>query len=139
MPFLKMLFAWWSGATYGTLLTTWLYGQFVGRDQYGNRYHQNKSGSRRWVIYNGTVEASRVPPDWHGWLHRTFNEPPTKAPLRTKSWEKDHLPNLSGTPYAYRPEGSLAARGERAPATGDYEAWIPEIGERKHDAEQQHR
>jgi len=126
MSLLKMLFAWWSSATYGTLLTTWLYGQDVGSDQFGNRYYQNRSGSRRWVIYNGTVEASRVPSEWHGWLHRTFKDPPTTAPLRTKSWEKEYLPNLSGTPYAYRPDGSLSARGERSPATGDYEAWSPE-------------
>lgn len=126
LPLVKMLAAWWSSATYGTLLTTWLYGQYVGKDQYGNRYYENKAGSRRWVIYNGTVEASRVPSEWHGWLHRTFAEPPTKVPLRTKFWEKGYLPNLSGTPYAYRPEGSLAGRGERAPATGDYEAWSPE-------------
>ena len=32
---------------------------------------------RRWVIYNGYAEASKVPPDWHGWLHYTFDEPPT--------------------------------------------------------------
>ncbi len=126
LPFLKMLFAWWSGATYGTLLTTLLYGHYVGSDQYGNRYYQNKSATRRWVLYNGTVEASRVPPDWHSWLHRTFKEPPTVALLKTRSWEKEYVPNLSGTPGAYRPEGSLGARGERAPATGDYEAWIPE-------------
>ena len=85
-----------------------------------------QDGSRRWVVYNGTVEASRVPPDWHGWLHFTFKEPPTVAPLKTKLFEIPYVPNLSGTPGAYRPEGSLAARGERAPATADYEAWSPE-------------
>ena len=36
------------------------------------------------------------------------------------------MPNLSGTPGAYRPRGSLAALGERPAATGDYEAWEPE-------------
>jgi len=123
---LLMLFVWWRGATWGTLLTTWLYGQFVGADEYGNRYYQNRSGSSRWVIFNGTVEASRVTPDWHGWLHFTFREPPTVAPFKPKSWEKPYVPNLSGLPSAYRPEGSLAGRGERAPTTADYEAWAPE-------------
>lgn len=121
-----MLFVWWRGATWGTLLATLLYGHLVGTDEFGNRYYQNKSGSRRWMVYNGTVEASRVPPDWHGWLHFTFREPPTVAPLKPKFFEKPYIPNLSGTPMAYRPEGSLAARGERAPATADYEAWSPE-------------
>lgn len=126
MNWLKRMFVWWSGATWGTLLTTWLAGQYVGTDAFGNRYYQNKNGARRWVIYNGTVEASRVPSEWHGWLHHTFGEAPTAAPLRTKSWEKEHQPNLSGTPAAYRPEGSLARQGQHAPTTADYEAWAPE-------------
>src|SRR5206468_6915581 len=92
-----MLFVWWRGATWGTLLATLLYGQSVGADEFGNRYYQNKTGRRRWVLYNGTVEASRVPPDWHGWLHFTFREPPTLAPLTPRSWEKPYIPNLTGT------------------------------------------
>ena len=80
-----MIFSWWNSATLGTwLLTTWLHGEPVGTDDFGNRYYQNKDGSRRWVIYNGTVEASRVPPDWHGWLHHTYAEPPTQAPFKTR-------------------------------------------------------
>jgi NADH:ubiquinone oxidoreductase subunit len=125
MSLLRMIFIWWRGATPGTWLTTMLYGQAVGTDKFGNRYYQNKAGKRRWVIYNGTVEASRVPPDWHGWLHHTFKEPPTLAPPKIKVWELEHKPNTTGTEGAYHPEGSLAARGERPPATGDYEAWKP--------------
>jgi len=121
-----MIFVWWRGATLGTLLTTWMYGRPVGTDKFGNRYYQNKTGKRRWVLYNGTVEASRVPPDWHGWLHHTFKEPPTVDLAKAKSWEKGHVPNLTGTPGAYRPSGSLAATGERPPATGDYKAWKPD-------------
>ena len=67
-----------------------------------------------------------MPPDWHGWLHYTFDELPTEQPLPRRSWEEDHLPNLTGTPMAWRPKGSLAADGVRPPATGDYEAWRPE-------------
>jgi NADH:ubiquinone oxidoreductase subunit len=126
MKFLKMIFAWWDSATWGTLLTTWTQGTEVGSDQFGNRYYQNKTGARRWVIYNGTVEASRVPPDWHGWLHHTYAEPPTKAPFKVKGWEAEHQPNLTGTPAAYRPEGSLQKSGQRPPATGDYQPWKPE-------------
>jgi NADH:ubiquinone oxidoreductase subunit len=125
MALLRMIFVWWRGATLGTLVTTWFSGQAVGTDKFGNRYYENKRG-RRWVIYNGTVEASRVPPDWHGWLHHTFKDTPSKAPLPSKSWEREHQPNLSGTPGAYHPQGSLAAEGVHPPATGDYQAWKPE-------------
>jgi len=126
MSFLASIFVWWRNATIGTLVTTWLSGRAVGTDKYGNRYYQTKDGKRRWVIYAGTVDASRVPSEWHGWLHHTFSEPPTVTPPKVKAWEKDHTPNLTGTPGAYRPPGSLARGGVRAPATGDYQAWRPE-------------
>ena len=109
----------------GTLLSTWWSGKAVGTDKFGNRYYRSKA-DRRWVIYNGTVEASRVPSDWHGWLHHTFAEPPTVAPFQSRPWEKEHQPNLTGTPLAQRPQGSLASTGIRPPATGDYQAWTPD-------------
>ena len=122
-----MIFAWWNSATFGTLTTTWFSGSLVGTDSNGNRYYQSrKDGARRWVLYSGLVEASRVPAEWHGWLHHTFAEPPTTAPFTLKGWEKDHRPNFTGTPDAYRPDGSLLAAGKRPPATGDYQAWRPE-------------
>jgi NADH:ubiquinone oxidoreductase subunit len=128
------IFTWWNGATIGTLFTIAKHGRFVGEDEQGNRYYEAKTdkGSydvgrkRRWVTYNGYAEASKVSPDWHGWLHHTFEEPPTVEPLLRRKWEKDHLPNMSGTPYAWRPQGSLARKGERPAATGDYEAWKPD-------------
>jgi len=126
MSLLRLIFIWWHGATLGTLVNTWWSGRLVGADQFGNRYYQNATGKRRWVLYAGTVEASRVPPEWHGWLHHTFKEPPAVAPAKARAWEREHVPNLSGTSAAYRPQGSLAARGERPAATGDYEAWEPE-------------
>ncbi len=125
LSFLSKIFVWWKDATPGTLLTTWFSGTAVGRDKFGNRYYQSKDGKRRWVLYAGTVEASRVPPEWHGWMHHTFANPPTVEPLKAKSWELEHEPNLTGTPGAYRPEGSLWNEGKRPPATGDYEAWRP--------------
>lgn len=126
MSFLTSIFTWWRGATIGTRLFTWRQGHLVGSDKHGNRYYQTADGKRRWVIYSGTVDASFVPPDWHGWMHHTLKEPPTVVPVPTRAWERDHQPNLTGTPLAYRPRGSLAATGERPAATGDYEAWQPE-------------
>lgn len=129
---LKTIFTWWNSATVGTHWFTKKRGILIGTDETGNNYYEEKSGSgengqkRRWVIYNGTVEASRISPDWHGWLHYTFDEPPTKDPFDLKSWEKPHRPNLTGTKKAYRPAGSLWGSGERAKTSGDYEAWSPE-------------
>jgi NADH:ubiquinone oxidoreductase subunit len=124
--FFTALFSWWHSQTYGTWVTTVFSGSFVGTDANGNRYYQSKKdGARRWVIYAGLVEASRVPAEWHGWLHHTFDQPPTTEPFKIKSWEKAHRPNFTGTPEAYRPDGSLLAGGKRPHATGDYQAWEP--------------
>jgi NADH:ubiquinone oxidoreductase subunit len=128
--FIKRIFTWWNGATFGALFDIGRRARFVGADEQGNRYFEERRPSlegrkRRYVIYNGLAEPSRVPPDWHGWLHHTFDEPPTVAPLLRRAWEKPHVPNLTGTPLAYRPKGSLARTRERAQATGDYEAWDP--------------
>lgn len=115
---------WWNGQTLGTQLFTWRKGEKVGEDAQGNLFYRNKDDSRRWVIYNGEAEASRVSPEWHGWLHRTWNELPSERPLVRRSWEKPHQENLTGTALAYAPAGSIrrAAPAERS----DYEPWSPE-------------
>jgi NADH:ubiquinone oxidoreductase subunit len=131
--FFTRFFTWWNGQTFGTQLWTWRYGELVGEDEFGNRYFRAKGGridptlgfERRWVIYNGLAEPSRVPPDWHGWLHHTVNVPPTQENYRPRAWQKGHLPNLTGTANAWRPQGSTLAAGKRPRATGDYKAWTP--------------
>ena len=132
MKLLKMVFTWWNGATVGTWWFTRKRGVLIGRDEGGNRfYEESKPGKaaglkRRWVIYDGDVEASRISADWHGWLHYTFDKPPVIEPFDVKAWEKPGVPNRTGTSQAYRPGGSLWADGSRASGTGDYQAWVPE-------------
>ena len=130
---LKNIFTWWNGATIGIRFTLGRRGVFIGKDELGNSYYEAKDTKdsydgrkRRYVVYNGYAEASKVSPDWHGWLHHTFEEPPTVEPLKRQSWERDHIPNLTGTVHAWRPKGSIARGGERQAATGDYQAWSPE-------------
>jgi len=124
MAILARLFTWWRQNTVGTALFTWRKGRQVGVDQLGNRYFDERNGRRRWVLYAGEVEASSVPPEWHGWLHHTTDAVPAESPLR-RDWEQPHMPNLTGTAKAYRPPGHLSKGGQRARATGDYEPWRP--------------
>lgn len=121
----------------GTRLFTWLRGELVGTDAFGNRYYREKgkkalvkgggilSRERRWVMYEGIAEASKVPAEWHGWLHHSTNEVPKRDAAPRKPWQKEHLPNLTGTALAYRPPGSVLRGGHRPKATGDYEPWTP--------------
>lgn len=125
MGILSKIFTWWDGATIGTLLFSARKGKKVGEDSLGNRYFHSAEGDRRWVIYNGANDASRVPPEWHGWLHHTHDELPEDLPP-VRPWQAEATANLTGTPEAYRPAGALERGGRRAAATGDYQAWTPD-------------
>jgi NADH:ubiquinone oxidoreductase subunit len=129
MGFFGKIFTWWDGATVGTLLHTAFRGTRMGSDALGNRYYEGGTATdgrpRRWVIYNGSNDASRVPPDWHGWLHNSFDAVPDVTLPAPRTWEKPALGNATGSVLAYRPSGALEAGGKRASATGDYEAWVP--------------
>lgn len=129
MGLLKRIFTWWDGATLGTRLFSRRHGVGVGSDTLGNEYFETKPGTkgqaRRWVIYAGANDASRVTPEWHGWLHHTIDDVPSRALPAPRQWQKPAVPNLTGTLEAHRPAGALESGGVRAAATGDYEAWSP--------------
>ncbi|MEQ1713288.1 MAG: NADH:ubiquinone oxidoreductase subunit NDUFA12 [Hyphomicrobium sp.] len=132
MGIFSEIFSWWGGNTWGTRVTLWRQGKLVGEDTLGNRYYVQKKGTgplgvpRRWVTYRDLAEASKVPPEWHGWLHYTVDTPPTAENYQPKPWQKPHRMNMTGTRDAYRPSGSILASGARPKATGDYKAWKPE-------------
>ena len=132
MGILREIFIWWDGNTWGTRLTLWNQGRFVGKDEFGNSYYEQKKGvapnekPRRWVTYTDVAEASKVPPGWYGWLHHTVDVPPTERGYQPRPWQKPHRMNMTGTSEAYRPPGSILAEGQRAKSTGDYKPWRPE-------------
>ncbi len=119
------IFTWWTGSTFGTWLKTATKGREVGRDADGNIYYTDKDGARRWVIYAVDNDSSRVPPEWHLWLHKTRKDPPSEVPLPVKAWERPWRPNPTGSDKAELPKGALSAGGRRAAAAADYRAWQP--------------
>lgn len=129
MSILGKIFTWWNGATIGTAWYTARQGKRAGHDEWGNVYYQGRMGvtghPRRWVIYHGANDASRVPPEWHGWLHNTIDSAPDESLPAARVWEQNPEPNLTGTAAAYKPAGALEKGGKRAAALGDYEAWAP--------------
>ncbi|HEY0113924.1 MAG TPA: NADH:ubiquinone oxidoreductase subunit NDUFA12 [Allosphingosinicella sp.] len=126
MGFFKQLFTWWEGASLTTSLHVRRNGRQVGTDELGNVYYASKKGDRRWVIYKGENDASRIPPDWFSWLHHQIDGLPDEALPPAPKFLKAAEPNLTGTPQAYRPSGALERGGQRAAASGDYEAWTPD-------------
>ena len=130
MSILGQIFTWWHGATIGTSVFTSLKGEQVGTDAAGNRYYRSKNvkdgqRERRWVIYDGANDASKVPAEWHGWLHGSGEDVPESFLPAPRIWEADYTPNATGSAGAYLPSGALERGGRRARASGDYEAWSP--------------
>ena len=79
----------------------------LGTDQFGNKYyaslkkdHQDKE--KRFVVYRGISEPSKVPPMWHAWLHHLSDELPLN--VQNYSWQQTAMPNVTGTKYSYYPK-----------------------------------
>jgi len=134
MSLIVRFFTWWNRAPLSTSVYTWLYGERVGEDEFGNVYFRTRGGKkdkalgfdRRWVIYKGYAEGSGTPTGWYGWLHHTFDTPPTQENYEPRAWELPFRENMTGTALAYRPPGSTLSSGERPRTGGDYDAWRPE-------------
>ena len=130
---LLRIFTWWQGSTVGTNWYTRRHGTAVGEDEFGNRYYRAQGPlidpsvgpERRWVIYDGEADASKVPPGWRAWLCHNADKAPSEETYVPREWQRPHEPNLTGTPLAYRPRGSQLSVGQRPAATGDYVPWTP--------------
>jgi len=113
----------------GTHIYTLFSGTLVGADEFGNKYYRCKKPlhgrDRRWSIFKGKKDSTKIPPEWHAWLHHTADVPLSEVAAQPQDWQRPHLPNLTGTLNAYLPEGSDEKGGQRSPASGDYEAWTP--------------
>lgn len=127
------LFSWWHGTTLGTTFTIWKRAEFVGEDEFGNRYYRSRKGrkdriigmERRWVKYPRLSEPTQIPPGWHAWMHHRVATPPSAEEYRPRAWQAGHKPNLTGTDLAYRPPGSIMGPDPDAAVTYDYDAWTP--------------
>ena len=119
ISFLKQIFTWWHRQTIGTFIYTLFSGKFVGSDQFGNKYYSNSKG-KRWVIYKNNIESSKIPPDWHLWIHSPIIKKPENI-INKFSWQKEHEENLTGTKKAYKPEGSLLLESKKN--MKKYETW----------------
>ena len=119
ISFFKQIFTWWNRQTVGTFIYTLFKGKLVGTDEFGNKYYTNSKGSR-WVIYSNLVEASKIPPEWHSWIHFLIEKIPQKD-VKKFFWQKDHSENLTGTTKAYKPEGLLSSDSKKK--MKKYDTW----------------
>ena len=119
-------------SNFSTWLFTIMSGKKVGKDEFGNAYFESRKPARdfgrkkRWVLYKGLEEASKIPPQWFSWIHYQCDEAPVSN-SKKHPWVKSHTPNLTGTAKAYYPKGHVLSAAKRQKATGDYTSWTPEI------------
>ena len=102
LTFLKKIFIWWDQETLGTKIKTIFFGNLVGTDQFGNKYYESKDG-KRWIIYEGEIDASKIPVEWYSWMHFTSNRINKDYQIKKYEWQKPHKPNMTGTESAYYP------------------------------------
>ena len=114
----------------GTKIYTWFKGNLVGSDELGNKYYCSSKDfkdlkAKRWVIFNGEIEASNIPPHWHAWLHKSIDNPPIDYSHKYK-WQKNHKPNMTGTSDAYFPPSHpLSKNYDTEKKEEEYKSWTP--------------
>ncbi len=109
-----------------TLIYSFFHGKFVGKDQFNNKYYCyniSKKKQKRWVLYDGVCETSKIPPNWSRWLHYVTDNLPSSVNSMQEipNWRKPHLFNLTGTKYSYNPNNTPKR------ATKTYLSWKPQI------------
>ncbi len=117
LTFIKEILTWWNRQTIGTRLHTFFFGNFVGKDEFGNKYYENKKKNKRWVIYKDEIEATKIPVEWYSWIHFIKNKLESTHELKKYNWQKNHLSNQTGTDKAYNPEKNKNAIKKK------YESW----------------
>eukprot|EP00602_Paraphysomonas_sp_CaronLab_P004620 CAMPEP_0185017330 /NCGR_PEP_ID=MMETSP1103-20130426/290_1 /TAXON_ID=36769 /ORGANISM="Paraphysomonas bandaiensis, Strain Caron Lab Isolate" /LENGTH=202 /DNA_ID=CAMNT_0027546679 /DNA_START=90 /DNA_END=698 /DNA_ORIENTATION=- len=71
--------------TYGHLK----FGELKGTDAFGNKYYESLDEpmyQHRWVEYKDphNFDPTMIQPEWHGWMHHTFDEVPGEEPRHPK-------------------------------------------------------
>ena len=124
MSIMNEVFVWWDGQTLGTRMQTMLSGKKVGSDDIGNTYYLSKKNTKRWVVYKGSNDASKIPSEWHSWLHYSTDEIPVFNYSKKYIWQKKHKKNMTGTSESYHPIGSLRNKKSNN-IIKSFESWKP--------------
>lgn len=98
------------------------FGQFVGKDELGNKYYEERKKAhglkpRRWVVYSSKnlIDASQVPAMWHAWLHHYIDKVPSEKKF---TWQKPHTGNVTGTINVTKPNKEFKKKKTYTP-------WMP--------------
>ncbi len=91
----------------GILIYSFLYGKKIGQDKSGNKFyvHKNNKIKKKWVLYNKIVDPTSLMVTWQLWLTNKKHEiPDALSSSRDYVWQKERMPNHSGTIDSYHPK-----------------------------------
>lgn len=97
-----------------------IFKKLVATDKFGNRYYQQ--GKNRWIVYKGLSEPSKIPAQYYLWLHHSVDC--IERNEDQYHWQRDRVPNLTGTNGAYLPAGHML-KNPFSEEHKNYKAWEP--------------
>ena len=92
------------------LVKIYLYfcGVKVGEDEYGNQFFELKrtdylGRKKRYCLYNGIPEASKISPEWHPFMHYQIEAKDVKTTFKQYKWQKSAVPDATLSQKKYLP------------------------------------
>ena len=86
-----------------------LFGNKVGEDEYGNQFFELKrvdylGRRKRYCLYKGSPEASKISPEWHPFMHYQIDAKDVKTTFRQYKWQKPYVPDTTLSQNKYLPK-----------------------------------
>jgi NADH:ubiquinone oxidoreductase subunit len=106
---------------YYFLIKSFFFGTFKGCDDLGNKYYfLKKNTKKRWVIFKGIEDPTKIPPQWYNWIHNIEDNPISDDTFY--DWQtKNHKPNMTGTVARFSP----IKTNQHAKHKSGYSPWRP--------------
>lgn len=84
-------------------------GTKVGVDDYGNKYFELKrtdsfGRKKRYCLYNGKPEASKISPEWFPFMHYQIEASDVIKNRKQYKWQRNALPDLTLSEIKYLPK-----------------------------------
>ncbi len=89
-----------------------LFATKVGEDEYGNSFFELKrkdylGRKKRYCLYNGVVEASKISPEWHPFMHYQIDVDEVKKTFKQYKWQKPATPITTLSKDKYLPKNHI--------------------------------
>ena len=85
------------------------FGEKVGEDEYGNQFFELKQKDylgrkKRYCLYHGSVEASKISPEWHPFMHYQIDAKDVCQTFKQYKWQKSYVPDVTLSEVKYLPK-----------------------------------